>query len=336
MRFAAHTPHESDAVAGLKVPLAYAADGEVVTPDEATKGSEYRCPACHDLLILRAGEHKKRHFAHRASDTCTQETIIHICAKEAIRRSVVRWKLGRASPPAVVRTCRVCEDDVDQPLPSLVDTAVLEYRCAEGYVVDVALLASEEIRAAVEVRVAHAVDDDKASELSVPFVEVDGLEAIASPARLRPIVDRFHSFTCRRCKEAYRRFQSRTRQIAIQSKAMLPNEFYRYTPWVCWNCNSDILVYDWPKRFYGRMPERKPFPSTIKYRTTNSSEGCACWLNTCPYCDATQGDWFLHSIPGGPFDEFSCGGAADDEYEDDLRKLASASHCLEGWPTFDN
>ena len=70
----------------LKVPFALDGTQVLLSPEVAEKGREYFCPACGDIVILKKGEIKVAHFAHKVSDTCSQETIVHKTAKQLVQR----------------------------------------------------------------------------------------------------------------------------------------------------------------------------------------------------------------------------------------------------------
>ena len=124
----------------LKVPFAIDDEKRLYNPHIAEKGKHYFCPACKDTVILRKGEIKAPHFAHKASETCNQETIIHRIDKQLILQVISDWKAGRIDPPILKRTCEICRKSKDQSLPDKVGCAMLEYRMSDGFVVDVALM----------------------------------------------------------------------------------------------------------------------------------------------------------------------------------------------------
>lgn len=132
---------------------------------------------------------KVAHFAHKRSDTCTQETILHKTAKLLIQQAVLAWKAGKSDSPVLQRTCPGCGHPIPQQLPGKVDTAILEHRLADGSIVDVALLVGGIAQAAIEIRVTHAVDEYKAHTLSVPFLELDGYAVIEDALTWKPITD---------------------------------------------------------------------------------------------------------------------------------------------------
>ena len=231
----------------LRVPFAFDDEKRLYAPQTAEKGKHYFCPACKDAVILRKGEIKTAHFAHKVSETCNQETILHKTAKQCIVEVISDWKSGKIDAPILKRVCEICRKSVDQPLPDKVERAVLEYRMSDGFVVDVALMVGNEPAAAIEIRVSHAVDENKAELLSVPFIELDGQSVLENPTIFEPIRDHFFPFTCGVCKRAKALFQVKVNEIAKQTGIKLPDRYYRYGFCECWRCKREIIVYAWPK-----------------------------------------------------------------------------------------
>jgi len=287
----------------LRIPLAIDESGKLCSPVRAEKGKKYSCPVCGTPVIFRQGVKKVPHFAHKSSDTCSQETIIHKTAKLLVQKVINEWKSGKAQPPILKRSCQICGDCINQFLPDKVCGAKLECKLMDGSIVDVALVDErEKPLAAVEIRVTHAVEEAKAAELQVPFIELDGYEIIKDPTVWKPISDHFKPLICSNCKSTYSEYKVKAKRIAKASGIDLPDTYYRYGIIECWNCKQEIIVFAWPKKdlYDVSAPKVRPYPRTIKYRYTKTFGG-KYWVNTCPYCQATQGDFFLHMEPDGPF-----------------------------------
>ena len=145
----------------LLIPLAQDNDGNLVTPSLAAKGRQYFCPCCSDEVIPRLGDIRVHHFAHHPGGSCTEETVTHKTAKLLVQRAIRSWKAGAGPAPEIERACMICGDHSPQALPPKVTDAVLEHRLPEGFVVDVGLMAGNEVVAAVEILVSHQVDGRK-------------------------------------------------------------------------------------------------------------------------------------------------------------------------------
>ena len=306
----------------LRVPFAFDDEKKLYDPETAEKGKRYFCPACQDAVILRKGEIKKAHFAHKVSETCNQETILHKTAKQLIVDAISDWKSDKTDAPVLKRTCEICRESKDQPLPDKVEYAMLEYRMPDGFIVDVALMVENESAAAIEIRVSHAVDENKANLLSVPFIELEGQKVVENPTVFEPILDRFLPFTCGACKEAKARFQVKVKEIAKQTGIELPTHYYRYGFCKCWKCKREIIVFAWPKtsEWDKSAPKVEPIPRTIQYRYSNTV-GNKYWVNTCPRCRSIQGDWHLFSEPDGPFFGVRCEENSREAYREDMQDI---------------
>lgn len=323
-------PHWLGAIAmpsnSLKVPFAHNGDHLLVRVEDAERGQQYFCPSCAAPLVFRKGEVKTPHFAHKASDVCTQETIIHRTAKYLIQQVIAAWKSSEAGAPILKRQCQICAQIVDQLLPAKVEEAVVEYRLASGFIADVALLVGGDPEAAIEIRVTHAVDKVKAVQLEIPFIEVDGEAILAKPTEWTPLVDRFRPLTCPACHRTYQRFKAKTAEISKRTKIELPTSYYRYAPSTCWRCNNEHLVFTWPGQqlHEKRQPTHEPRPATIQFRYSKTING-KYWANTCPHCKALQGDFFLFAEPEEAFFGFHCGQDTPEAFEHDLISLAHYS-----------
>lgn len=183
---------------GFKVPVARDLRGVLCGPDLAQKGRRYTCPACGAAVDLHAGQKKRRHF-HHATAACSEETALHIGAKELVVQAIAEWRAGAAAP-VIVRACAEvgCDARTRQAVPKKVTGAVTEHRMKTGHVVDVAFIGPGALAiAAVEIRHTHAVDEPKALELGVPWIEVDAAATCRAMGReLHPVRDRFLPWFC--------------------------------------------------------------------------------------------------------------------------------------------
>jgi len=313
----------------LRVPFAFDDEEQIHTPENAEKGRTYFCPACREPVILKQGEIKTAHFAHKVSESCNQESIIHKTAKLLVQKAVEAWKAGKSESPTLLRKCQICGKSVNQTLPEKIESATLEYKLSDGSIVDVALLVEGVPQAAVEIRATHAVDDIKAKRLSVPFIELDANEVIQNPTLWNPIKDNFKPLVCSQCRSTWLRFQAKAKQIAQATNVELPTAYYRYGIHKCWKCKREILVFTWPSGedkapvlFENQAPKLKPIPRTIQYRFSKMA-GTTYWVNTCPYCKAIQGDFFLNMEPDGAFFGVHCVDDSPTAFENDMLRIAA-------------
>ena len=306
-------------MSGLKIPYGIDSKGRLCSAERAKKGEEYFCPVCSGQIILKRGKVRRSHFAHKPDSGCSQETVVHKTAKLLIQEVVRAWKAGKGNPPILLRECDICGGLKEQKLPEKVEDALLEYRLSEGVIVDVGLLVKGRVQAAVEVKVTHEIDEEKLRKMSIPFIEVDGNEIIENPYLWKSLRDTFNSFICEECKDTFIKFQRKARRIARKCNIELPKAYYRYGITVCWKCKKEIIVFAWPED--GLKPGVKPYPRTIRYcysRTMDSRY----WANTCPYCGAIQGNFFLYMEPDGPFFGLNIEEDSIEAFKRDMLRIA--------------
>jgi hypothetical protein len=307
----------------LRIPLALDESTRVVSPEAASKDCKYFCPSCGDLLVLRKGEIKQAHFSHKATDTCSQETVIHKLAKSLIVQAIRDWKEKKGDAPTIERKCLECGTYTVQKIPERVDGAVEERKLDSGYIADVAILSNQSVVAVIEVKVHHAVDEDKKTNIGVPFIEVLGEDVIKQPFKWNPITDRFNKFKCKKCEDAIVAYQSRIRSISQKSQVSIPETYFRTAYNDCWKCGKEILIFVWPSdsMHSHKLPNGIERPKTIQFRYSKMA-GTKYWANTCPYCNSIQGDFFLFSEPDSPLFGFSCRGNTGEEFNSDMRSLS--------------
>lgn len=307
----------------LRIPLALDESNLVVAPDNARKDEKYFCPSCGDLLVLRKGEIKKPHFAHKATDTCSEETVIHKLAKFLIIQKVDEWKKGNSSSPVINRKCPACKSIIKQELPDKVDTAIAERKLESGYIADVVIITNDKIAAAIEVKVHHAIDEKKKNNIGIPFIEVLGEEVVKNPLEWKPITDKFKPFRCKECEKAVEKYNQKIKSVSQKTKVEIPTTFYRTAYSNCWRCGEELLIFVWPNDsiYSHKLPENIQRPKTIQYRYSKMA-GTKYWANTCPYCNSIQGDFFLFSEPDSPLFGFHCGSNNENEFVKDMKKLA--------------
>jgi hypothetical protein len=68
-------------------------------------------------------------------------------------------------------------------------------------------------------------------------------------------------------------------------------------------------------------PSALQVPRTLHYGFSHSIES-EYWVNTCPYCQAIQGDFYMYMEPDGPFFSLRCGENSPQAFENDLLQLA--------------
>lgn len=280
------------------VPLGVAADGGLVRPEAATKGQPYGCPGCGDPLVFRAGEVRARHFAHRATGICTSETVLHATAKRLVAESVALWRAGRRESLVTVRRCANCERSFNRPIPASVTHAAVERRLASGRVVDVALLGADDgVIGAVEVFVAHAVDETKAVDLgSLPWVEVAAEQIVNTPFHWGVIAGGSEALAvCPDCVGAKARRWRRLLELAVEFAVEIPSRPYWSEPYTCPGCGEDTIITTWSGQSMLRKSSRPPdpWPAWLVYVRRENEV----W-NRCLRCEHAIDRWPLYDYGG--------------------------------------
>lgn len=313
----------------IKVPWAINDHGKLTEINNATKDDNYYCPSCKTSLIIRKGKINVHHYAHKACDYCSQETVIHKTAKFLLQKIVSDWKNGLTKAPKIFRECQICLSSVEQPLPDKVQSAEVEVKLENGFIVDVALMGSRKILAGIEVKVTHEISSEKAELMPIPFIEIDGNVFLENPNEIVVILDKFNPVTCNECKEKLRKYVKRAKKIAKDLNIDLPSLFYRFGITSCWKCKKEILVFTWPNHslFSKNEPLKKPKPQSIRFEYSNTIK-TKYWVNCCTFCESIQGDYYLYNRSGEPFWSLDIGGDNREDYYHDMLTIAYQSEFI--------
>ena len=289
--------------AKLTTPFGLDGDSQLIHANDASREGDYFCPACEQRLLLRRGKIMTPHFAHKSKSGCSGETIKHHVAKRLISDVIASWKTGETNAPKIGVHCQHdwCNETKWMPIPQEVSSAILELSISE-YRVDVALMSGETPIAAIEIQASHPVDNTKAKQLPIPFIEVDADAVIDNPMELISIRDTLKRHTCVKCRDTKAKFDELARALLKPTGLhTLPTKYYRYGLHQCWKCSKRILVFAWGEDDWCTIePLVRPIPRTIQYRYS-SAVGDKYWVNVCHHCNSIQGDWFLRSEPEGAF-----------------------------------
>jgi hypothetical protein len=286
----------------VAVPVAVAPDGSLVRPHDAVPDQPYRCPGCGADVVLRRGELRRPHFAHRGGEGCSSESTLHRAAKAELLRVVEEWKAGAGPRPCVSRPCPRygCDGGVVQDLPDDITHAAAEIRVSGGLVADVVLFRGRRPAAVIEVLATSRVGDEKARRFTSPWMELRAEDVLDRPYWWVAVQDGLQPFTCPRCverAEGHRVELSDIRNRALriaerQQLALPPTPPYHYVPHDCWRCGSEMVAYLWPGSS-DHSPRRPPdpIPETVQHRVTEGAGNY--WANCCPRCSSVQGDCYL-------------------------------------------
>ncbi len=308
-------------MSALKIPFAFDIDQNLVKADDAKKGQQYFCPGCDEILILKKGEKNAAHYSHKESDICTQEKIIRQAAKYRVQNAIRGWKDRGLKVPVLVRECGACWGKFDQVLPEKVDTANIDFEFGK-HTLDIALMANNEVLAAVVIDIGQTLDEYKPLSLGIPHISIDGWKVIDNPTLWQVELDAFRLFVCKKCKMSFRRFQEKVLKISKKTRVKIPDSYYRYSVTYCWKCQTRFIVFAWPGHGHHTMgkPKKEPVPNTIQNRFSKTA-GHKYWANICPKCRMIQGSFYLHGEPGSAFCNIDCEDDAE-SYQRDMYRIA--------------
>ena len=201
----------------FKVPAGVAPDGRLVRARNADAGTAYRCPGCDSPLVLKKGDVRTVHFAHRSHAFCSPETALHLGVKQWIASLLEgRLRNSRRGVPRMRVPCgggqrwqhqgitHQCPGDAWLHLADLeFDEVALEQTTPDGLKPDVLLLHQGQPALGIEVLVTHAVDPIKSARSTHPWVELEARQVIRAPRRWQPRQSR-HPWmgVCRTCQWA--------------------------------------------------------------------------------------------------------------------------------------
>lgn len=165
----------------LMIPYALNTDHSVVSPSEARKGDPYFCPKCQAPVIVKQGDIRVHHFAHKSDTNCQgPESTLHSACIKAIANNLYHLSeaLEQDDWLKIVDICSKCQRDFNPryPNPDTYNDVRLEYKLLDSeYRADIALLEDGKLKGIIEVRHTHAVDDKKwafLNENKIPCIEI--------------------------------------------------------------------------------------------------------------------------------------------------------------------
>ena len=186
----------------LKIPYAYIdANNNFVSPQKATKGQDYFCPKCKVEVILRKGEIRTPHFAHKPDTVCTVESITHVMAKNIICDRFNReFRMGKPLV-GIKRVCPTC----NKVAYAKFNHVGFSHRCHAmtevdlpdaGIKPDVGIYQDLELQLAIEILNASKVTEERAKryrEARLPFIEVEAQDVIDESERhYQALIDNYH------------------------------------------------------------------------------------------------------------------------------------------------
>jgi hypothetical protein len=195
---------------GLLIPFALLPDGGRIAAREANRSDDTRCPGCGQALLLRAGEIRQVHFAHRSGFAGHGEGETHRLAKHHLAFLLEQARQQSTPRFPVAEPCWYCSRPTNRRLPTFASVAV-EWSLSRERRVDVALLdADGQLVMVVEVLVSNRTDEARVAPAGVRWLEVaveNGLDptgwTIANASR---------GLVCADCTPEYRERRQNARE----------------------------------------------------------------------------------------------------------------------------
>jgi hypothetical protein len=174
-----------------KIPFGVHSTGQLIDATQAKNGAgcDCTCPECGARLIAYQGEVKNPYFGHKGGVDCAGSamTALHKAAQQLIvergrlplppLRVVAKKMHSKFGPFTEVK-------DFFEGQEWRLTNACKEVRTSNGRIVDVGGVDPQVGNVAVEVRVTHAVDEEKANDIAasgLPCIEIDLSKLLGQP-----------------------------------------------------------------------------------------------------------------------------------------------------------
>lgn len=133
--------------------------GDLVTTETAEKGEVYVCPICQSEMLLRLGEKKRHHFAHKAlTENCTPESVLHYSFKRVLAEHIEKH-IQLHEPLQITWHCNECWEEHTGNLVKKAVRVQIEYNLGTCQP-DIALLDKNgRVIAVIEVVVTHEPEE---------------------------------------------------------------------------------------------------------------------------------------------------------------------------------
>lgn len=290
-------PRPRDRIAGVVlVPFALAVDGAPVHASAASRQGTYVCPGCRSRLILRAGNIRRRHFAHAHGFAGHGESELHRLAKHRLEQLLEALPEGKRHF-FLPEPCERCGRPVRRRLPAFARVE-LEYRMPFGRIADAALLSEDgQLVCVIEIFVTNRVDPRRAAAPGIPWLEVGVLDPIDDTKwRVKAGWPRLRYVICRLVARKIPR-SAVLPVVAAKAPHVRPTRVNQYQVELvrCRACGATSRYFTWRGT---DPPESRPSslrldrvdlpaqPDRLTLFTPDQLEDRQRWWNHCGACDA--------------------------------------------------
>jgi hypothetical protein len=131
------------------------------TPSKAIKGEEYKCVDCDQYVVLRKGNVRKHHFAHKTLSKCQYFEHPNESQQHKDAKMKLAQRLRDKFPIEITNNCPKCFAgpavlDMDKYIYEDNDEVVVEYRDPKNkYIADIAVLNGGKVKTIWEIKHTH-------------------------------------------------------------------------------------------------------------------------------------------------------------------------------------
>jgi hypothetical protein len=290
-------------------------NSEYLVPGIAIQiGEKYTCPRCEVQLIPDMSKLKNKKLKHPANTPCIYTDENYITAKQILKGAIIE-NIGALETLNVTQSCHSCKVPVER---------ALKYRAFDGVQVDYLydgalcdLLCSYTYNNKVEYLGIELIDDEinqtpnhnlSHSQMLTTWMTLNINDILQDPYWLKPV---FYKLSPRLCEDCKAKSKKHSLAANVAARYGIPDNLftteelntganYIANTEVCYKCSHEIPVFWWKGTPFCKQEPPLPRPYTIQLRFSKQYGG-KYWANTCPNCNALQGDNHLHIFDGGQF-----------------------------------
>ncbi len=292
----------------FKIPYGINTKAELVSAKDAIKKENYFCPKCNLKLILRKGESRRHHFAHKTEnildEKCDYYTATHKIAILIIINRIKSFLNHQGELPKIKRKCLnpACNEEIIYEISDDIIDVFEEYKI-DRLSLDVCLKFKKDLFG-IEVFHTHKVDDIKVEKLNIPWIEVNAEDVLKNSDLFLCIRDRIDTaeFICSTCrstltiyeidhllKREEQKIQNREKlheikKLASEHNFHLPSSPpYEYDMIVCKSCKNKIVILKW-EGSYRQDPPPEPIHDSIRSHDSKILNKLKYYVNICYLC----------------------------------------------------
>ncbi|HEY9776586.1 MAG TPA: hypothetical protein V6C81_22680 [Planktothrix sp.] len=267
---------------GHGIPLALSESSSLVWAEEKLDYADYFCARCHILLNF---DERSCKFSHPDSPFCSDMQSVQRSAIIYLKKILDQRKGCPVQARVACRSCRAL---------MILDIA-REYSACQIVPTDddkVALLVDGFSKLLFIVRPASSAALAMAKAIGARSMEVDPRN-ILSHTPIQILSERAGDFYCETCNRSNTHILTKIGTTSDKFDMTYDPARYRTRLYNCWKCREEILVFRWKEEQHRETEDPpEPRPVTVQWRWSQNHQTFS-WVNTCPACDAVQGDSYV-------------------------------------------